>query len=29
MQLCKRIYYSRVFQRLNMFRAEHRSSLDC
>jgi len=26
MQLCNRIYYPKVFQRLNMFRAAHRSS---
>jgi len=26
MQLCNRIYYSKVFWRLNMFRAAHRSS---
>jgi len=26
MQLCNRIYYSRVYWRLNMFRAAHRSS---
>jgi hypothetical protein len=25
-QLCNRIYYSKVFQRLNMFRAAHRLS---
>jgi hypothetical protein len=27
MQLCNRIYYSKIFWRLNMFRAAHRSSL--
>jgi len=26
LQLCNRIYYSKAFQRLNMFRAAHRSS---
>ena len=26
MQLCNRIYYSKVYRRLNMFRAAHRSS---
>jgi hypothetical protein len=26
MQLCNRIYYSKVYWRLNMFRAAHRSS---
>ena len=26
MQLCNRIYYSKVYLRLNMFRAAHRSS---
>jgi len=26
MQPCKRIYYSKVYWRLNMFRAAHRSS---
>jgi hypothetical protein len=32
MQLCNRIYYSKVYWRLNMFQAAHRSSsgaLDC
>jgi len=26
MQLCNRIYYSKVYGKLNMFRAAHRSS---